>query len=130
MSSQTQSSVDVDEDTWESLKDTMASFIRKEMEKFLDEMRICMRPTRIEFPRFGGDDVKGWSFKSAHYFQVNNIPDESKDMAWVIYKDLILKRFGNVQTAKFSCNSVMDSSLTLHLDDEEVYVIPPVLVGS
>nr|GEV21836.1 hypothetical protein [Tanacetum cinerariifolium] len=29
----------------------------------------------IEFPRFGGDDVKG------------------KDMAWVIYKDLILKRF-------------------------------------
>ncbi|GKD20836.1 hypothetical protein Tco_1222539, partial [Tanacetum coccineum] len=117
------------------------------MEKFWDEMRRCRRPTRIEFPRFRGDGVKDLLFKSEHYFQVNNIPDESKvnfitthlfgtpllwheqilkfmgkDMAWVIYKDLILKRFGNVETSKFSCNSVMNSSLSLHLDDEEDYV--------
>nr|GFB49978.1 hypothetical protein [Tanacetum cinerariifolium] len=111
-------------------------------------MRICRRPTRIEFLRFGRDYMKGWLFKSAHYFQVNNIPNESKvnfiathlfgiallwheqilkfvgkDMAWVIYKDLILKRFSNVKTTKFSFNNVMDTSITLHFDDEENYVI-------
>ncbi|GKD69049.1 hypothetical protein Tco_1323139, partial [Tanacetum coccineum] len=73
---------------------------------FWDEMRRCRRPTRIEFPRFRGDGVKDLLFKSEHYFQ-----------------DLILKRFGNVETSKFSCNSVMNSSLSLHLDDEEDYVV-------
>ncbi|GJX92125.1 RNA recognition motif domain, eukaryote, nucleotide-binding alpha-beta plait domain protein [Tanacetum coccineum] len=118
------------------------------MEQLRDEMRKCSRATRIEFPRFGGDDVKGWLFRSEHYIQVNNIPYESKvnfiathlfgiallwhgqilkimgkDMAWVIYKDLILQRFGNVETAKFSCNSVMNSNLSLNLDDDEDYVV-------
>ncbi|GJY41967.1 hypothetical protein Tco_0429237, partial [Tanacetum coccineum] len=55
--------------------------LREEMEQLRelrDEMRKCSRATRIEFPRFRGYDMKGWLFKSEHYFQVNNILDESK----------------------------------------------------
>ncbi|GJR04804.1 hypothetical protein Tco_0527788 [Tanacetum coccineum] len=91
--------------------------LREEIEQLRelrDEMRKCSRATRIEFPRFRGDDVKGWLFKSEHYFQVNDILDESK----VIYKDAILQRFGNVKTAKFSCNSVVNSNFSLNLDDD------------
>ncbi|GJS32932.1 hypothetical protein Tco_0531314 [Tanacetum coccineum] len=78
MSSQTRSSVGVDEETGESLRDTIDSLMGEEMEKLRDELWKCSMVTRIEFPRFRGDDVRGWLFKSEHYFKLNNIPDESK----------------------------------------------------
>ncbi|GJV01606.1 hypothetical protein Tco_1335175 [Tanacetum coccineum] len=98
MSSQTQSSVDVNEETWESLRDTITSLIREELEQLRDEMRKYSRAICIEFPRFGGDDVKGYGLGD-------------------------LQRFGNVETAKFSYNGVMNSSLSLNLDDDEDYVV-------
>nr|GEY36760.1 hypothetical protein [Tanacetum cinerariifolium] len=66
------------EETRESLRDTIALLIREELEKLRDEMRKCSRVTHVEFPLFGCDDVKGWLFKSEEFFKVNNIPDESK----------------------------------------------------
>nr|GEY57889.1 hypothetical protein [Tanacetum cinerariifolium] len=72
-------------------------------------MRKCSRATRIEFPRFRGDDVKGWLSKS-------------KDIAWVIYKDAILKRFGNSfdnSSMEFSSsNSDKDSNLHSRILDK------------
>nr|GEU88099.1 hypothetical protein [Tanacetum cinerariifolium] len=36
------------------------------------------RVTKIEFPKFGGDDVKGWMYKREQFFKVDNVPDEQK----------------------------------------------------
>nr|GEV05558.1 hypothetical protein [Tanacetum cinerariifolium] len=141
MSGQTRSSVGVDEETRESLRDTIALLMRKELEKLRDEMRKCSRVTHVEFPRFRGDDVKGWLFKSEEFFKVNNIPDESKvkfisthlyDIAlkwhnqflgimrgqvdWVLYKESALLRFG--QNKKFMSDNVKDSSCGLHVIDK------------
>ncbi|GKD04248.1 hypothetical protein Tco_1179222 [Tanacetum coccineum] len=58
MSGQTRSSVGVDEETRESLRDTIALLMREELEKLRDEIRKCSRVTQVKFPRFGGDDVK------------------------------------------------------------------------
>ncbi|GJV37414.1 hypothetical protein Tco_1409891 [Tanacetum coccineum] len=75
-------------------------------------------------------------------FEVNNIPDESKvdfisthlyeidlklhkhflgiirgKVAWVIYKEAILLRFGNIQNKQFFSDNVKDSSCGLHVID-------------
>ncbi|GJZ10992.1 hypothetical protein Tco_0545751 [Tanacetum coccineum] len=63
---------------WVGFKETIISLMGEEMEKLRDELWKCSMVTRIEFPRFRGDDVRGWLFKSEHYFKLNNIPDESK----------------------------------------------------
>ncbi|GKD79140.1 hypothetical protein Tco_1341761, partial [Tanacetum coccineum] len=125
MSSQTRSSVGVDEETKETLRDTIALLMREEMEQLRDEMRKCSRvTTNKDISNFEGDDVRGWLFKSEQYFKVKNILDESKvnlisthlygialmwheqlvkimgkDLDQIIYKDAILQRFGN-QTMK------------------------------
>ncbi|GJX79204.1 putative mitochondrial protein [Tanacetum coccineum] len=36
------------------------------------------RVTKIEFPKFGGDDVRGWLFKCEQFFKVDNIADDQK----------------------------------------------------
>nr|GEU91437.1 gypsy/Ty3 retroelement polyprotein [Tanacetum cinerariifolium] len=74
--------------------------------------------TKIIFPNFGGEDVRGWLFKCEQFFKVDNITDDSKvnfvsihlfdltlmwhrqfvqfvgeDVDWNVYKAAILKRF-------------------------------------
>ena len=34
------------------------------------------RVIKIEFPRFGGEDVRGWLYKCEQFFRVDNVPDE------------------------------------------------------
>ncbi|GJZ17220.1 putative mitochondrial protein [Tanacetum coccineum] len=79
------------------------------------------RVTKIEFSKFGGDDVKGWMYKCQQFFKVDNVPDEQKvplisihlfDIAlmwhrqfmrllgsdtvpWLVYRGAIMQRFGN-----------------------------------
>ncbi|GJV03303.1 gypsy/ty3 retroelement polyprotein [Tanacetum coccineum] len=74
--------------------------------------------TKIEFPKFGGEDVRGWLFKCEQFFKVDNIAENNKvnlvlihlfdlalmwhrkfvrfvgeDVGWTIYRNAILKRF-------------------------------------
>nr|GEU80029.1 retrotransposon-related protein [Tanacetum cinerariifolium] len=79
------------------------------------------RVTKIEFPKFGGDDVKGWMYKCEQFFKVDNVPDEqnvllisihlfdidlmwhrqfirllgSDNVPWLVYKGAIMQRFDN-----------------------------------
>ena len=78
------------------------------------------RATKIEFPKFGGDDVRGWLYKCEQFFRVDHIPDDQKvalisihlfeialmwhrqflrfvgeNVDWIVYKTAILKRFGS-----------------------------------
>nr|GEZ34527.1 hypothetical protein [Tanacetum cinerariifolium] len=77
------------------------------------------RVTKIEFPRFKGEDVRGWSFRCEQFFKLDNVPDENKvnliyinlydlalmwhrkfvgfmgdQMAWPLYREAILQKFG------------------------------------
>ncbi|GJY29263.1 putative mitochondrial protein [Tanacetum coccineum] len=77
------------------------------------------RVTKIEFPKFGGDDVRGWLFKCEQFFKVDNIADDQKvnlisihlhdlalmwhrqfvrimgeNVGWPVYRHAILQRFG------------------------------------
>ncbi|GJV14754.1 hypothetical protein Tco_1360077 [Tanacetum coccineum] len=83
-----------------SLREPIAQLMREEMEKLREEMRTTAmevstsqlgrnqgdqkknmqftRVTKIEFPKFGGDDVKGWMYKCEQFFKVDNVPDEQK----------------------------------------------------
>lgn len=36
------------------------------------------RLTKLEFPRFSGDDVKGWIYRCNQFFKLDNIQDEHK----------------------------------------------------
>ncbi|GJZ52120.1 floral homeotic protein [Tanacetum coccineum] len=92
-------------------------------------------------PKFGGEDVKGWLVQIEQFFEDNNVPDESKvsfisthlyeiawewhkqflriirgEVAWVIYKEALLLRFGN--NKQFLSNDVKDSSCGLHVIDK------------
>ncbi|GJS18232.1 hypothetical protein Tco_0412704 [Tanacetum coccineum] len=73
-------------------------------------MRKSSRVTQVEFPRFRGDDVKGWLLKSEEFFKVNNIPDESKNK-------------------KFLGDNVKDSSFNLLDKLEELSVSYSHIVG-
>ncbi|GJT02452.1 gypsy/ty3 retroelement polyprotein [Tanacetum coccineum] len=79
------------------------------------------RMSKIEFPKFNGDDVKGRIFRCRHFFRINNVQEEMKvelatmhvnDRAlvwhqqfvrrygerctWELYENEVLKRFGAV----------------------------------
>ena len=79
------------------------------------------RMSKIEFPRFNGDDVKSWLFRCRHFFRIDDVPENMKvelaamhlsDRAlvwhqqflknygdgcdWDVYAEQALKRFGNV----------------------------------
>lgn len=36
------------------------------------------RLTKLDFPRFAGDDVKGWIYRSNQFFKLDNIQGEHK----------------------------------------------------
>ncbi|GJZ58345.1 gypsy/ty3 retroelement polyprotein [Tanacetum coccineum] len=77
------------------------------------------RVTKIEFPRFGGEDVRGWLFKCEQFFKVDSVADDQKvnlisihlhdialmwhrqfvrlmrdNVPWGAYRQAILQRFG------------------------------------
>jgi hypothetical protein len=79
------------------------------------------RMSKIEFPRFNGDDVKSWLFRCKHFFKIDDVQENMKvelaamhlsDKAlvwheqflkkhgdgcpWEMYAEQALKRFGNV----------------------------------
>nr|GEX52312.1 hypothetical protein [Tanacetum cinerariifolium] len=53
------------------------------------------RMTKVEFPKFSGDDVKGWIFISLlWHMQFTRLNGEN--VSWNVYKSGILQRFGTV----------------------------------
>ncbi|GJT52264.1 retrotransposon-related protein [Tanacetum coccineum] len=79
------------------------------------------RMTKVEFPKFSGDDVKGWIFRCEQFFSIDEIPENQKvklisvhlfdtallwhrqfirlngeNVTWNVYKNGILQRFGTV----------------------------------
>ncbi|XP_071704201.1 uncharacterized protein [Rutidosis leptorrhynchoides] len=79
------------------------------------------RSTKLEFPKFNGDDVRGWLYKSQQFFSVDRIEEDEKvrissihlqdkalnwhqnyvrihgeDIDWTTYAEAIQKRFGSV----------------------------------
>ncbi|GKD56513.1 hypothetical protein Tco_1289900 [Tanacetum coccineum] len=79
------------------------------------------RMSKIEFPKFNGDDVKGWIFRCRQFFRIDNVQEEVKvelatmhvydralvwhqqfvkrygeGCAWELYEQEILKRFGAI----------------------------------
>nr|GEZ08286.1 hypothetical protein [Tanacetum cinerariifolium] len=45
------------------------------------------RMTKIEFPEFGGDDVRGWLYKCEQFFEIDHVSDP--------HKEAIMQRFGS-----------------------------------
>nr|GEV51946.1 retrotransposable element Tf2 [Tanacetum cinerariifolium] len=43
--------------------------------------------TKIEFPKFGGDDVRGWLYKCEQFFEIDHVLDP--------HKEAIMQRFGS-----------------------------------
>ena len=80
------------------------------------------RLSKIEFPKFNGEDVKGWMFRCNQFFKIDNIVDDSEkielvsmhvydkalvwhqqfcrrfgeDCAWEVYEQEVLKRFNSI----------------------------------
>ncbi|GKC32852.1 gypsy/ty3 retroelement polyprotein [Tanacetum coccineum] len=79
------------------------------------------RMSKLEFPKFSGENVKGWMFKVKQFFTIDNVHDEDKvkivsihlhdraliwhlqfvkihgeDVAWNVYEEAISKRFGHL----------------------------------
>ena len=79
------------------------------------------RMAKVEFPRFQGEDVRGWIFKCEQFFLIDNTPDDEKvkiasvhlsekallwhrqfiriigeNVGWEMYKTAIIQRFGSI----------------------------------
>nr|GEU96796.1 hypothetical protein [Tanacetum cinerariifolium] len=79
------------------------------------------RMTKLEFPKFGGDDFRGWLYKYEQFFEIDHVADPHKvqiaslhlvdiaslwhrqfvrllgaNVSWNSFKEAILLRFGNV----------------------------------
>ena len=78
--------------------------------------------SKIEFPKFNGEDVKGWMSRCKQFFKIDGIVDDSEkielvsmhvydkaliwhqqfcrrfgeDCAWEVYEQEVLKRFNSV----------------------------------
>nr|GFA12902.1 hypothetical protein [Tanacetum cinerariifolium] len=98
MPGQTQASTSHD---WVVMRGTIARLMREEIEKLKAEFAeaamvdnggtIVRNPsenqrrnmqyskaTKIKFPKFGGDDVRGWLYKCEQLFRVDNVVDNQK----------------------------------------------------
>ncbi|GJU29432.1 hypothetical protein Tco_1173021 [Tanacetum coccineum] len=79
------------------------------------------RMTKVDFPKFSGDDVKGWIFRCEQFFSIDEISENHKvkliyvhlfdtallwhrhfirlngeNVSWNVYKNGILQRFGTM----------------------------------
>ncbi|GKC53699.1 putative mitochondrial protein [Tanacetum coccineum] len=117
-----------------SLRKPTAQLMSEEMEKLKDEMRTnsmevstsqlgrnqgdqrqnmqFTRVTKIIFPKFGGDDVKGWMYKCEQFFKRQIMRLLGSDIVpWLVYRGAIMQRFGNsfddplgeLKNCKFEC---------------------------
>nr|GEY49595.1 Gag-Pol polyprotein [Tanacetum cinerariifolium] len=50
------------------------------------------RMSKLEFPKFSGEDVKGWMFKVKQFFTIDNVHEEDK-LKISVYEEAIVKRF-------------------------------------
>ncbi|GKA39869.1 hypothetical protein Tco_0732462 [Tanacetum coccineum] len=82
------------------------------------------RMTKIEFPKFGGEDVRGWLYKCEQFFEIDQVSDPHKvqlasihlydtaslwhrqfvklmgeNASWNLFKEAILLRFGSAYDA-------------------------------
>nr|GEX43961.1 hypothetical protein [Tanacetum cinerariifolium] len=103
MTPQTRSNTGSDDDNREAMRESIAIMMMEDMDKLLAKMRaadvaatasgsgMVVRPhgepqrgmqyhrvTKIELPRFGGEDVGGWLFRCEQFFKVDNVPGENK----------------------------------------------------
>lgn len=80
------------------------------------------RLTKVEFPKFGGDDLNSWLYRVEQFFELDKVPDETKTrlaaihledkalqwhqsfmknrgnvpLSWVEYKEALVNRFGQL----------------------------------
>ncbi|GKA13564.1 hypothetical protein Tco_0693210 [Tanacetum coccineum] len=64
------------------------------MEKLRHELWKYSWVTRMEFPTFKGDDVRGWLYKCEQFFRINDVPGEHKVL--VEYSDAFKSLFNIV----------------------------------
>nr|GEV72772.1 hypothetical protein [Tanacetum cinerariifolium] len=105
-----------------SVREPIAQLMREEMEKLGDEMRTNAievstsqlgrnqrdqrqnmqfnRVTKIEFPMFRGDDVKGWMYKCEQFFKFMRLLG-SDTVPWLVYRGAIMVDIRDDQTISF-----------------------------
>ncbi|GJZ84917.1 hypothetical protein Tco_0650256 [Tanacetum coccineum] len=99
MPSQTRSNVPIlEEITIAALRDSLMESMMEEMDGLRAELRNNVvdpndgtvvrqnyegqspmqysRLTKVEFPKFGGEDVRGWMFRCEQFFTIDNIAEE------------------------------------------------------
>ncbi|GJS32495.1 hypothetical protein Tco_0530877 [Tanacetum coccineum] len=79
------------------------------------------RMTKVDFPKFSGEDVRGWIFRCEQFFLIDAIAEDQKvrllsvhlfdkallwqrqflkihgdNVTWPVYRDAIVQRFGTV----------------------------------
>ncbi|GJR90562.1 reverse transcriptase [Tanacetum coccineum] len=58
------------------------------------------RMSKIEFPKFHGEDVKGWVYRCKQFFKIDGIEEERKKYGdrtpWEMYEGEVVKRFGAI----------------------------------
>ncbi|GJU21667.1 reverse transcriptase [Tanacetum coccineum] len=87
----TRQSTIVNPENNDTLRDNIAALISEEIEKMREEIRV----TKIEFLRFGGEDVRGWLFKCEQFFKVDDVAKDHKGIMFLgPYRQAILQRFG------------------------------------
>ncbi|GJV11526.1 hypothetical protein Tco_1353067, partial [Tanacetum coccineum] len=53
-----------------------------------------IRMSKLEFPKFQGDDVKGWMYIVKQFFAMDG--SSGGNVTWLVYEEAILKRFREV----------------------------------
>ncbi|GKC59522.1 putative mitochondrial protein, partial [Tanacetum coccineum] len=65
------------------------------------------RLSKLEFPKFYGEDVKGWMYKVEQFFTVDEyVRAQWENATWPMYEKAILKRFGENQVEITEARSV------------------------
>lgn len=107
------------------------------------------RLSKIDFPKFNGEDVKGWLFRCQQFFRIDNIADQHKvkmasihlldraqvwhqnfariygdDMEWEVYASAICERFSKnyVDLMEELKNLKQDISVEAYQDSYEVLI--------
>ncbi|GJV35070.1 putative nucleotidyltransferase, ribonuclease H [Tanacetum coccineum] len=154
----------VDENTRRYGEEALAG-IRRSMDEMLNQIHVISlqnltgatnrqqtqysRLTKVEFPKFSGDDVRGWIFRCEQFFLINTIHEDQKvrllsvylfdkalmwhrqflkvhgeNVTWHVYRDAIIQRFGTVfddPMAEFK-NMKYDSNTKEYQDKFDVLI--------
>ncbi|GJY46869.1 reverse transcriptase [Tanacetum coccineum] len=59
-------------------------------------IKATSRLGKMEFPKFHGEDLKGWMFRVKQFFAIDAVREADKiKVTWVEYEEAVLKRFGD-----------------------------------